>query len=116
MNVENFIYNKNHNQVTLYVVTAMAYLLFMIATQVGIYQTNKSFLTGDKIAKMVGGIVFIVLIYHLVKYLAENNYPTAAWIVASIPVINFILIGFGTGFMLGKTMTATQSQIKQFKL
>jgi hypothetical protein len=115
MNVENFIYNKNYNQVTLYIVTAMAYLLFMIATQVGIHQTNKTFHTTEKIAKMAGGIVFIVLIYYLVKHLAENNYPTAAWVVASIPIINFILIGFGTGFMLGKTMTSSQSQINQFK-
>jgi FlaA1/EpsC-like NDP-sugar epimerase len=114
MNVENFIYNKNHNQVTLYNVTAMAYLLFIIATQVGIRQTNKTFHTTDKIVRIIAGLVFIVLIYHLVKYLAEHNHPTAAWIVASIPIINFILLGFGTGFMLGKTIS-NQFQIKQFK-
>lgn len=104
MQVENFIYNKKHNQITLYNLTAMAYLLYIIAAQVGIRKTNKTFHTSDKLIRGVIGIVLLVLFYHLVKYLAENNHPTIAWVVASVPIIAFILLGFGTGFMLGKTI------------
>jgi uncharacterized protein YqhQ len=78
-------------QKTLYAVTALVHIL----TQLGyLLAIRKESNLNSKIGFFILAIVIAILVFKLIEYLCNKQYNTIAWILAILPLISSISLGF----------------------